>query len=352
MSHLKQRKEKNCLNCNAIVSNRYCGICGQENLDPQESVWHLISHFFKDITHFDGKFFTSVKDVILKPGFLSAEYVRGRRMSYLNPVRFYVFTSFLFFLILFSFFINEKNINFGEEKDRKAKNNDTASISNPLLKKDTTYYYNEDTSKKRKNGFHITQDNDSVKHNQLTFFDVDEYKNRAQYDSLLRLGKVKENWVMRIFILKGFEIKEKYGEDRHRTFEALKENIFHAIPQVLFISLPFFALLLKLLYIRRKKFYYVAHAIFTLHFYIFIYIDLLLINFLSYLASFKYMHWLYDVTIILGFAILFYLYKAMRNFYGQGRWKTIFKIGILSFLLVFLFSILTVLLFALSIYKM
>ena len=103
MSHLKERKEKICLNCGAEVQGRYCGVCGQENIEPKESAWHLVTHFFNDITHFDGKFFSTVKYLLLKPGFLTAEYVRGRRARYLHPIRMYVFTSAFFFLIYFSF---------------------------------------------------------------------------------------------------------------------------------------------------------------------------------------------------------------------------------------------------------
>jgi hypothetical protein len=102
VSHLKERKEKNCLNCQSEVVGRYCHKCGQENLEPKETVWHLIQHFFNDITHFDGKFFETVKYLLRRPGFLSLEYMRGRRMAYLNPIRMYVFTSAIFFIILFS----------------------------------------------------------------------------------------------------------------------------------------------------------------------------------------------------------------------------------------------------------
>jgi hypothetical protein len=103
VSHLKERVERNCLNCNAQIVGKYCHICGQENIYPKESVWHLVNHFFQDITHFDGKFFSTIKFLITRPGFLSAEYARGRRVSYLNPIRMYVFTSAFFFLIFFSF---------------------------------------------------------------------------------------------------------------------------------------------------------------------------------------------------------------------------------------------------------
>src|SRR5690606_9953155 len=102
MSHRPERKEKDCLNCGTIVHGKYCHVCGQENTEPKESFWGMVSHFFNDITHFDGKFFTTLRVLLTRPGFLSAEYMRGRRMSYLNPVRMYVFTSALFFLIFFS----------------------------------------------------------------------------------------------------------------------------------------------------------------------------------------------------------------------------------------------------------
>ena len=44
MSRLKERKEKNCLNCNAEVQGRFCHNCGQENIETKETVWHLIDN--------------------------------------------------------------------------------------------------------------------------------------------------------------------------------------------------------------------------------------------------------------------------------------------------------------------
>src|SRR5436189_4808282 len=114
MSRIKERKEKTCLNCNAEVQGRYCQNCGQENTEPRETVWQLILHFFQDITHFDGKFFSTVKYLFLRPGFLSKEYMAGRRAAYVNPIRMYIFTSAFFFLIFFSFFkLNKKIIGDG-----------------------------------------------------------------------------------------------------------------------------------------------------------------------------------------------------------------------------------------------
>lgn len=339
MSHLKERKEKGCLNCNAVINGKYCSICGQENLEPQESLWHLIVHFFNDITHFDGKFFSSVKYVVTKPGFLTSEYARGRRMSYLNPVRFYVFTSFLFFLILFTFLKKNDLIKF-DDKDQIANNKlDSTKINNVLtiagadsLEK-AAVYKKQPASKS-------------------SIFRVVDYKNRTEYDSLKKLGKTTNKWYKKMLINKQFQLQEKYGEDKEKISEALKHELVALIPQMLFLSLPFFALLLKLLYIRRNKFYYVAHLIFTIHFYIFVYITFLLDSFSQTVGSFKYFGWVKIAGLIISISPVYYLYRAMRNFYEQSRWKTVLKLIILFFFLIFLIVFFISLLIALSIYKM
>lgn len=64
----------------------------------------MVQHFLYDITHFDSKFFDSMKFLLLKPGFLPKEYIAGKRASYLNPVKKYVFTSAVFFIVFFSVF--------------------------------------------------------------------------------------------------------------------------------------------------------------------------------------------------------------------------------------------------------
>ena len=101
---------------------------------------------------------------------------------------------------------------------------------------------------------------------------------------------------------------------------------------MIFLLLPVFALILKLLYIRRD-FFYSEHLIFSVFFYDFLY----LAGIIGLLFSMvDWLEWLQVVIILLT---LFYLYKAMRNVYGQSRRKTIVKFFLLfctfSFILVF-----------------
>mgnify|MGYP003521863268 FL=1 len=73
-----------------------------ENIEPREKFRHMLAHFVFDLFHFDGKFFSTMKALLLKPGFLSAEHLKGRRADYLHPIRLYIFTSAFFFLFFFA----------------------------------------------------------------------------------------------------------------------------------------------------------------------------------------------------------------------------------------------------------
>lgn len=320
MSHLNERKDKNCLNCNAHIHGKYCHICGQENVEPAESAWHLITHFFNDITHFDGKFFSTLKLLITKPGFLSAEYKRGRRASYLNPVRMYIFTSFIFFVIFF-FTVSPKSKGFFSMSLSGVTQKEVDRMDSTEFAIFTTTLNREKKPMSRKQYAAYV---DSLSKNQdYTIFGT-YYKSEAEYDSLIRSGKLKQGAFDRFLTKKNFEIKKKYRTQRD-FWENFFDKLFHYFPQVLFISLPFFAMLLKLVYFRHKDFLFVSHGIYSIHLFIFYFISLLvsmglykLVNLTDW-SIFSVLNWL--VT-----AFLFvYEYKAMRHFYGQRRAKTIFK---------------------------
>ncbi len=344
MSHLKERKEKNCLNCNAVVHGRYCHICGQENVETKESAWHLITHFFEDITHFDGKFFTSLRYLIFKPGYLPREYMMGRRASHLNPVRMYVFTSAFFFLIFFSIFKFEPERDIQTTVDNGVKKittealhqmdaNDYKKFVDGLVKNDSSLVFAYDSAKYFKYLDSITKNATGGIH-----FTPAKYKTRQEYDSALAHGK-KHNWLERALVYRQLELNEKYHGNGNAIIAALGEKLMHSLPQLLFISLPLFALLLKLLYIRRKQFYYVNHAIFTIHLFVFVFIALLFVFGINKLEKTTHAGWLGYISGTIEFLIFFYNYKAMRNFYQQGRGKTILK-----FILLHLMNLVIVLL--------
>jgi hypothetical protein len=179
-----------------------------------------------------------------------------------------------------------------------------------------------------------------------------DYKSKPAYDSALRSGKVKHNWFERQLIYKGIQINDKYKDDAGGAVSAFINTLVHTLPQMLFISLPIFAFLLKLLYRRRKEYYYVNHGIFSLHFYIFIFIAMLVIFGLGALYARLGWNLITIVEIILGFGMFFYLYKAMRKFYRQRRAKTFFKFLILCFSLLITIILLFLVFIFYSLYKL
>ena len=353
MSHLKERKEKNCLNCNAEIQGKYCHVCGQENIEPKETVWHLIAHFFQDITHFDGKFFSTVKYLVIRPGFLSREYMLGRRASYVNPIRMYIFTSAFFFLIFFSFFkINTTNIAMGAKM--KGKTSQEIELMDSVTFSEFTKIVNKESGKKAVPMTRVAFKHyfDSSLERSGIHFTNARYRSKAAYDSVLRSGKKNHNWWQRQLIYKEIEINKKFRDNPNEGLSAFVNIFLHSLPQMFFISLPLFAFLLKLLYVRRKEYYYVNHGIFSIHFYIFIFIAMLVLFGLGKLNDQLDWTLIRIVETLMGFGILFYLYKAMRKFYRQRRAQTIIKFLILCVLLIITILLLFTLFIFFSLFKL
>ncbi|MBS1655045.1 MAG: DUF3667 domain-containing protein [Bacteroidetes bacterium] len=352
MSHQRERKEKICLNCGIALQGRFCHVCGQENLEPKESVWHLVSHFLNDITHFDGKFFTTLKDLVLKPGFLSREYLIGRRASYLNPVRMYVFTSAIFFLVFFSVrkeegdalvlgatTMNGKTFEQISKMDSATFAAFTVNINKgddkpavPMTRSEFKQYFDSVVS---------TASGLTVK-----------YKSKDEYDSVLKKGIVQDGWLMREFTYKKIYLNKKYNNNINEIIAALKESVLHRLPQLLFVSLPLLALLLQLLYIRRREFFYVSHGIFSIHLYIFVFITMLVQIALEQLNNIGGWGILNIISNLLSFGIFIYAYLAMKKFYKQGWFKTFIKYIILNILFLIVLLLLFTAFSLFSFYKL
>jgi hypothetical protein len=339
LSHAEERKEKNCLNCGANVIGRYCHICGQENIVPKESFLKLVAHFFYDITHFDTNFLSTLRHLLFKPGFLSKEYIRGRRASYLNPVRMYVFTSAIFFLVFFA--VVKPQINVSEKDRTPLKKSERiallADLKNELGKKgaDTSVLQKQivmllDTSREITRAGLVSAN----AKNRGIYFNGKRYSTVSNYDSVQRSlpeGK-RDGWLKRAMVHRATRFDEKMREDPNNAWIELFEDFMHKLPYLLFISLPIFALILKLLYVRRKQFFYADHAIFSIHHYIFSFILLLvffLVDELKKTIGGGIFDWI-EIILLLLWPI--YLYAGMKNFYRQGWRKTFLKFFLLNIL--------------------
>lgn len=281
------------------VPERYCTRCGQENTVPHESFGHLFNHFFADVIHYDSKTLLTLKYLLLRPGFLTKEYTAGKRVRYVNPIKLYIFTSFVFYF--FYFMLTNNHINVVTTQNYNLRNiNRTDSIANAFTQT------------------------------------LGKYKNEEAYQEAQKAlppdqqdGAMKRRAIHAYF--KQLEAKEK-GEG------GLDELFKHNYPKMMFVLLPLFALYLKWLYKRHKKWFYADHAIFSLHFHTFFFIFYL---FTTALDRLFHTDWIAQAGLA---GVFIYLMLSMKNIYGgPSFWKAFSLTLMYSFTLLLVFTAFTVL---------
>ncbi|HZV71954.1 MAG TPA: DUF3667 domain-containing protein [Saprospiraceae bacterium] len=339
MSHKKLREEKNCLNCGQTVEDRYCPHCGQENLQIQDSAFHLIIHYIQDLFHYDGKFWHTLKILLLKPGQVAVEYMEGKRRSNLEPLRFYVFASTVFFLLFF-YFINVENwrsktdpkfnyqkrlYNLEQEKEFIAGSPDTAYID--LLR----------------NGVKERMESNNPA-------DVDTSSGNAEFNlSIPSFADSTEsgwlsNWLEKRADQRKEEWDKKHEGDQNSVFLDFMGVVLHKLPQLLFLSMPFFAFFLKLLYFRKRR-NYVEHFIFSIYFFAYMFVVLAAFLLIQNIPAGNKL--LMNIAFYINGALMLYLFiylmLAMKRFY-HDRWRYlipryILLLGLHSFMFLMLFII-------------
>jgi len=89
-----------CPNCGAALGDAFCPHCGQKKAPLNPSLGEFLHEAVHEMAHVDGKFLTSVRLLLLKPGTLSREQFEGRRAPYVPPIRLYLVLSVLCFAAL------------------------------------------------------------------------------------------------------------------------------------------------------------------------------------------------------------------------------------------------------------
>lgn len=94
---MTESPEASCLNCQAVLTGPYCAQCGQKVESRLLPFGQLVLDFLGDTLTFDARVFRTLKPLFVKPGHLTREYVTGRRVRYVPPLRLYIVTSLVLF---------------------------------------------------------------------------------------------------------------------------------------------------------------------------------------------------------------------------------------------------------------
>jgi len=284
--------------------------------------------------------------MISKPGFLPAEYVRGRRASYLNPIRMYIFTSAVFFIVFFS--IADIKIDQAAGNGKVIDHTIAQAMADAKSTADSARVVKLLDSLRG-----AVKKVDSVRTGDgLIEISNDRLQTPEQYkEEQAKLPPDRrDGWLKRKFRLKMIQAKMEMAQDGTGYIKRLFSYFLHQFPKIFFISLPLFALIMQLVNRRRKDILYASHGIFSIYQYIFAFLVMMVLFFFNWLNSVG-VPGVKPVGFVLFVGFFYYSYKAMRYFYGDTRGKTIVKLLAVSFLAFWMILVLFILFLGLSFFQ-
>lgn len=341
------RKTKNCLNCGAPLDPvyNYCPLCGQQNDDKNVSFKELSRDLFENFFSFDSRLAHTFFPFFFKPGELTRKYNEGKRFTYANPIRLYIIVSVFYFFVL-NIMVSNLTREFSEALDTP----EVDSVQHVIQKE---MEFNLDSIK---NAPKINVNLDGNKSN--GYEDVSWPMEPWQWEKLNKY--LDDSNVSEAALFDSLQLDDRHALTQLtvrqiiRIYKRDKETLVSEIVQnfsvMMFVLIPVFALLLKLMYIRRKTLY-INHLIHTIHLHTF--------AFLVYGLVMVLMHWFFEsdhihnwVMTISLCTVFIYSFLSFKRVYGQGWKKTIFKFWITSWLYFYIlvFAILAELLISLLIF--
>ncbi len=300
MAKSSHPSDRTCPNCGHSLAGEYCPSCGQHAVDIDVPLRKFLAESLHESFALDSKLFRTFKSLLFKPGFLTQEYLAGRRARYVPPLRLYLVLSFTLFILLA--WTAEVDMNAGGGSNGEAGNR--RSNINITLPSPDSAAASETPANGRDSG--------------------DDTAAADTGESESTIGALISEQIARAVA----------DPDRFR------DAFLDRLAQVVFLLLPAFALLLKVLYRRRL---YVHHLIFSVYFHSFAFAVIIVSNLIE-LVGFD------TLSGILVLVIPVYLLFGMKRAYEQKWPRTILKWGTLgmahmSALLITLFGALATTLF-------
>ena len=341
-----------CENCGAELQGHWCAQCGQPAIEYRRSFRYVVADLLNEFLNWDSKFFTTIALLVLKPWRLTNEFLAGKRVRYVNPLRLYLLASILFF---FAVNYGAKGIHVDpsklETKDRAEleadlKNTDLppaarekleqllresspspgpATLTNAPSPAPATLSPSPGTNAAPPQAEPGTNDQKKEygKINERPFVVFDEAKSTTPF----------ERWIEA-------RAKEKMGE-KGTKMGLFISTLFSNLPYMMLCCIPLFAFVLKILYIRHRVFY-IDHLIYALHIHTFFYTGIMLIVLatigLNRIAPGAIADWM--VT-LLWIAFVIQIFLSIRYVYRQGWFFSVFKFvfGGFVYLVVLVFAL-------------
>jgi len=276
-----------CLNCGTNVQLEFCPECGQRAIDPDPTLREFLHELAEEFLHWDGKLVTTFRTLITKPGVLTVEYLAGKRVRYISPLRVYLACSLLYFFV-------------------------SAVAPHPPL------VISRGSAVTTRIGIVNIQETDST-------------ATIAALDTLAQHGR----WVGRVW--------GAHFANAMRNRGTLQSRIATAIPKAMFVLVPLFAALVSMvLRLCRRRF--PQHLAFALHVhaYLFLVLTLMLVRRVTGIVPIQ-----VGATLLGVGAILVYLVQSMRTVYEISPGAAVARSALVGVTYFLAFSVAMVLTFGL-----
>lgn len=279
----KRNKRPACPNCELPLreEDNYCARCGQENHTHKLPLRYFFVELLGGMYNFDTKLMRTLRDLFAPPGLATRNFNENKRARYVPPLRLYLFTTVVFFLV---------------------------SAWLPDRPKET---------RDGQNGLQFTAGSDSLDE-ELTAMARAGTLTDSVIDSVLKRQGEEPDLITRKLLRAAME--QNAGGAASATFkERIKANFANA----LFVLLPVFAIILKLVCLRQKRFF-TEHLIFAVHYHTVFFLLLLTAALIEwpFSANGTDASAVTGIAVLLGIAVLPWM---MRTAYQRPWWKTIIK---------------------------
>jgi hypothetical protein len=337
-----------CLNCGTVLKGPFCYFCGQPDRNFMRFFPVLLRDFMEDLLDLDSRFVRTMKPLLFKPGRLTRDYMEGRRFRYAPPMRLYIFSSIVFFLLAALLSSDALSLNTTTDgnivlRPAEVSAEDEQEIRDTLDSLPADVREKIDVDKVLAEGKIQTKEGES--------FTTDDFKIQFNDKPWNReTNPVDIVWLpdwINDRINDEVEQSPQKAQQINENPNLILEKVFDILPATMFILLPVVALILKFWYLFAKR-YYIEHLIYALHNHAFLFVSLTLILLAEVGASMftannhptaaNTMSWL---MIVIGAWIPLYMLISLRVVYRQGWLMTIAKFGLIGFSYMTLLAIVT-----------
>ena len=369
----REDKLANCENCGTALAGEYCFVCGQHAIDYRRSLWRVVVDAADSFLNWDMKFLKSVAVLMTKPGKLTNDFNAGRRARYLHPLRLYLLASIAFFLLAtllnFTEFkapkirltpedrvkmdavisklsapdsllapqqrarldaararwtspeiieVNEKRVVFDNvmlrlsrlAAKKELKPNDIIRVERELRLADAVDGKTDSAG---------AEDQLAPERSSATTPSTNDGRGASVVTKDARDAKPSSfgDWIEN-------RVTERVGEDGTK-FGLFFNELRRHVPTMMLCCVPLFALVLKVLYVRQRRFY-IEHLVYALHTHTFAYVAVVVIALVA-LAAERVLPSPFEPVLVflLSCAAVAQVFVSLRRVYGQGWFMTAVK---------------------------